>query len=132
VKNDLAYLLLEKGLDLERAFGLAQEAQAALPDSPVAADTLGLAYLRKGLPGPAAEQLRYALGLAEKAGEVRPVFHYHLGLALRELGEPEQAKVELEKALAVAADFPDADLVRQALEELRSAAAGSAEKAGPS
>jgi tetratricopeptide (TPR) repeat protein len=131
-KNDLAYLLLDKGVDLERAFGLAQEAQRALPESPLAADTLGVAYLRKGLPGPAAEQIRYAVGLAEKAGQVQPAFHYHLGLALRELGEPEQARIEFEKALAVAADFPDAERVRQALEELRSAAAGSAEKAGSS
>ena len=130
-KNDLAYLLLDKGVDTERAFTLAKEAQAALPESSLAADTLGVAYLRKGLPGPAVEQLRYALVLADKAGEVRPVFHYHLGIALRELGETDQARIEFEKALAVAADFPDADRVRQALEELRTAA-GSAEKAGPS
>ena len=132
VKNDLAYLLLDKGLDNERAFGLAQEAQKALPESSVAADTFGLAYLRKGLPGPAVDQLRYALVLSDKAGEVRPVYHYHLGLALKELGETEQAKTEFEKALAVAADFPDAELVRQALEDLRTSAAGSPEKAGPS
>jgi tetratricopeptide (TPR) repeat protein len=132
VKNDLAYLLLDQGLEIERAFALAQEAQAALPESSVAADTLGVAYLRKGLPGPAAEQIRYALSLSDKAGEVRPVFHYHLALALRELGEAEQAKVELEKSLAVAIDFPDAQAARQVLEELRSAASPAADKAGSS
>jgi tetratricopeptide (TPR) repeat protein len=131
-KNDLAYLLLDQGLEIERAFGLAQEAQRALPESPLAADTLGVAYLRKGLPGPAAEQIRYALNLAEKNGQVQPAFHYHLGLALRELGEAEQARIELEKALAAAVDFPDAERVRQILDELRSAAAANAEKAGSS
>jgi tetratricopeptide (TPR) repeat protein len=132
VKNDLAYLLLDKGVDLERAFSLAQEAQASLPESPVAADTLGVAYLRRNLPGPAAEQLRYAIRLADKAGEVRPVFQYHLGLALRALGDTEQAKVAFEKALAVAVDFPEAASARQALDELRAPSSGGSPEAGSS
>jgi tetratricopeptide (TPR) repeat protein len=88
----------------------------------VAADTLGVAYLKKRLPGPAAEQLRYAVELAERAGDARPVFHYHLGLALRDLGQRDEARSSFERALVLAGDFPEAEEVRRELEALRAAA----------
>ena len=57
-KNNLAYLLAEQGVDLERALDLAQEAKGLLPDSPNTADTLGWVLLKKGIPAAAIGYLR--------------------------------------------------------------------------
>ena len=78
-RNDLAFLLTRRGLDLDRAVQLAQEARSALPDSPEVADTLGFAYLRKGLPEAALPQLETAVELAEARGAARSLLPLSLG-----------------------------------------------------
>ncbi len=121
-KNDLAYLLARQGDDLDRALRLAQEAQEELGLNPNVVDTLGFVFLRKGLAGPAVEQLRYAVSLAEESGQEAPaLLRYHLGLALRALGREAEAAQEFEKALAVDPNFPDAEAARRELEAARAA-----------
>jgi tetratricopeptide (TPR) repeat protein len=122
-KNDLAWLLAERGSDLERALTLAQEAQQAEPENPEFIDTLGYVYLRKGLAEPAVQQLSYAVELAEGARLARPQFHYHLGLALRAAGRNGDAVTAFERALAIDADFPEADRARSELDAARSSLA---------
>jgi len=116
--NDLAYVLAELGQDLDRAMALASSARAARDRDPAVADTLGWVYYRRGLPGPALAQFRAALDLAgpEKAPAE---YHYHLGLALRELGRPEEARKAFDAALAAEPEHAGA---RQALAELAAAA----------
>jgi tetratricopeptide (TPR) repeat protein len=121
-KNDLAWLLADQGADLERALTLAQEAQQAEPENPDFVDTLGYVYLRKGLHEPALQQISYAVELTEGA---RPEFHYHLGLALRALGREGEAVAAFERALALDANFPDAEQARRELEAARSSLAST-------
>jgi tetratricopeptide (TPR) repeat protein len=124
-KNDLAFLLTRRGEDLDRALQLAQEARAALPESVEVADTLGYAYLRKGLPEAALSQLEAAVDLAEARGEPHPTALYHLGLALKALGRQAEAASALERSLAIEGDFPSfpREEVRRELQALRTAPA---------
>jgi len=128
-KNDLAFLLTRRGEDLDRALQLAQEARSALPESVEVADTLGYAYLRKGLPEAALSQLEAAVDLAETRGEPHPTALYHLGLALKALGRQAEAGSALERSLAIEGDFPSfpREEARRELQALRTApAAGDA------
>jgi len=118
--NDLAYVLADLGEDLDRALALASSARAARDEDPAVADTLGWVYYRRGLPGPALEQFREAIELA--GPEAAPAeYHYHLGLALRELGRPEEAREAFDAALAAEPEHAGA---RQALRELAAAPSG--------
>jgi tetratricopeptide (TPR) repeat protein len=120
-KNDLAFLLTSRGLDLDRAVQLAQEARSAMPDSPAVADTLGFAYLEKGLPQAALPQLETAAELAEAQGRADPTIFYHLALALRALGRSEEATTALEASLAIEGEFPSfpREEARRELDALR-------------
>ena len=126
-KNDLAFLLTRRGLDLDRAVALAQEARSALPDSPEVADTLGFAYLRKGLPQAALPHLEAAVELTEARGQPDPSFLYHRALALEALGRGGEAASDLEDSLAIEEDYPGfpREEARQKLQMLRAAEAAS-------
>jgi tetratricopeptide (TPR) repeat protein len=123
VKNDLAYLLAQRGQDLDNALALAREARQGMPASPQVADTLGYVYLKKDLPGPAADQFREALGMIKSNHRAWPSIQYHLGLALKSLGQGPQAAEAFEKALAAAVEFPEAEATRKELEALRAQSA---------
>jgi len=120
-KNDLAFLLAREGRDLDRALQLAQEAQQTLEEDPRVLDTLGFVMLQRGLAGPAAEQFNLALRLADESGGAPAYLHYHMGLALRALGQEEAAAAHLEKALSISPDFEEAPDARQQLEAARAA-----------
>ena len=121
-KNDLAFLLARQGRDLDRALELAQEARQKLGEDPQVIDTLGFVMLQRGLAGPAAEQFNLALRLAEESGNAPAHLHYHMGLALRALGQEDAAQQHLERALSISPDFEDAKDARQQLEAARAAA----------
>jgi tetratricopeptide (TPR) repeat protein len=124
-KNDLAFLLTRRGVDLDRAVKLAKEARSKLPDSPEVADTLGFAYLRKGRPRAARSHLETAAELAEARGEPDPSILYHLALALQALGRSGEAATALEDSLAIEGDFPSfpREEARRELQALRAAEA---------
>ncbi len=119
VKNDLAFLLAKRGQDLERARRLAEEARAALPEAAQVADTLGYVYLQSNLPAPALDQFRAAIDLSESGEPEWASFQYHLGLALKALDRPEEARQAFERALATAVEFPEAEDARRELAALR-------------
>ena len=112
--NDLAYLLLEQGGNVDLAVSLAQVARAAAPDSPTTADTLAWAYYHKGAYGLAIGLLKDAL----KKSPQNPTLHYHLGLAYQKTGERALARTHLERVLQINANFQRAGDVRRALQEL--------------
>jgi tetratricopeptide (TPR) repeat protein len=118
-KNDLAFLLATDGVELDRALGLATEAEQALPNDPNIADTLSFVYFKKGLNEPALQQARYAIQLAEETREPQAIFQYHLGLVLRALGRNAEAAEALERALAIDPKFADAGAARQELDAAR-------------
>jgi len=112
--NDLAYLLLKKGVDLDKALTLAQQARRAMPNSPNAADTLGWAYFKHGLYSQAAALV------AEAAAKVpgNPTYQYHLGMAYQGEKHISEARLHLERVLKIDPNYENASDVRRALAEL--------------
>ncbi|MDJ0869998.1 MAG: tetratricopeptide repeat protein [Myxococcota bacterium] len=98
-KNNLAYLMVEEGKNLDRALDLAQEAKALLPDSPNAADTLGWVLLKKGIPEAAIGYLKEAEGGFPPGHDDLGVVRYHLALAYEANQEQDKARETLERAL---------------------------------
>lgn len=98
-KNNLAYLMAERGKDLDRALDLAQEAKAKLPDNPNAADTLGWVLYKKNVPVAAISYLREAAGGLRPEDPSLPLVRHHLALAYEANKEPEQAIAALEQAI---------------------------------
>ena len=114
--NNLAFVILEQGGNVDVAMGLAQTARRGMPDSPNAADTLGWAYYQKGIYQSAISQFQEALRLAEKRGDPDDAdFHYHLGLAYQKANQNVQARQQLEKAVKLSPNHADA---KKALSEL--------------
>jgi Flp pilus assembly protein TadD len=112
--NNLAWMYATRGEQLDRALQLAQAAKAELPDEPDVNDTLALVYIKKQLGSLAIPLLRLAV---EKRSD-EPVFHYHLGLAHLQAGDKGAARLALEKALELKADFEGADEARKLLRTL--------------
>ena len=69
--NNLAYVILEQGGNVDVAMGMAQTARRGMPDSPNAADTLGWAYYQKGIYQSAIGQFQEALRLGRKTRRTR-------------------------------------------------------------
>ncbi len=116
--NNLAYVMLEQGGNIDVAMGLAQAARRGMPDSPNAADTLGWAFYHKGIYQSAIDQFREALRLTEKRGEPDDAdLHYHLGLAYEKAKQTALARQQLEKAVKLSPNNADA---RKALSDLHS------------
>jgi len=119
--NNLAYLLLQNGGDVDQALSLAQTARHGAPNSPGFADTLGWALYHKGYYQQSIDLFQQALQLAAKSNRPDNAnFHYHLGLAYEKAGKPEQAKKELQRVLQINPNYSNAADVKKALTELHS------------
>lgn len=112
--NNLAYLMLERGENVDVAASLAQVARRGMPDEPTAADTLAWAYYKKGAYNLAID----LLGEALRAAPNNPTYHYHIGLAYQGARDPVRARAHLEKALQLEPQFAHAEEIRKALKEL--------------
>jgi tetratricopeptide (TPR) repeat protein len=101
--NNLAwtYAVYGKG-NLDEAVALAQGVVQKFPDQPGFADTLGWVYYKKGLHGPAVEQLEKVVA---KAGD-SAAYRFHLGMALAGKGDKAGARRELEQALRLGEKQP--------------------------
>jgi predicted Zn-dependent protease len=95
--NDLAYLIVDSGGNLDEALALAQKAVRAAPEEPEMADTLAWIYVKKNLTDSALQILR---GLVGKYPN-RPSFRYHFGMALLAAGNDVSAKREFNAALSM-------------------------------
>jgi tetratricopeptide (TPR) repeat protein len=134
-KNNLAYLLADKGQDLNRALDLAQEAKAGLPDNASAADTLGWVLFKKGAPAAAVGYLREAEGASRAEDPSLNIIRLHLAMAYEANGEPDKARETLERAVAsldaaksktpTAPEPPQAAEVRSMMERLKTQAASA-------
>ncbi|MCI0350782.1 MAG: tetratricopeptide repeat protein [Acidobacteriales bacterium] len=114
--NNLAYILLEHGGNLDLALSLAQVARRGMPDSTSTADTLAWAYYNKGLYPLAQDLLEDCVRKAPQ----NATYQYHLGLVLQKQNERVKARRHLEQVLKLDPKYPDAKNVRQALSELGS------------
>jgi len=117
--NNLAYLMVETGDNLDTALSLAQIARRGMTDSPNAADTLGWVYYQKGSYRSAIDLFEESLKLAEKAKQPEnPTVHYHLGLAYNKTGEFDLAKQHLQRVLKINPQYQAADEVKKLLSQI--------------
>ena len=114
--NNLAYVMLQQGGNVDVAMNLAQTARRAMPDNANAADTLGWAFYHKGSYNDAIRQFQEALRLNQKSGAPDDaVLHLHLGLAYEKANQTALARQQLERAVKLSPDNADA---KKALSEL--------------
>jgi tetratricopeptide (TPR) repeat protein len=112
--NNLAWLLIEQGGNLDVALNYAQTAREQQPNDPSIADTLGWLYYKKNA-------YLLAIGLLKESVEklpTNPFVQFHLGMAQYKNGDKENAKKALQTALKLDQNFPGADEARKALAEL--------------
>jgi tetratricopeptide (TPR) repeat protein len=130
VKNDLAFLIASRqDGDLRRALELAREAREARPEMSEFADTLGYVYLRLEMTEAAVDQLKSAGTLAREGTPGWATAQFHLGLAHKQAGRRAEAAEAMNKALAAAVEFPEAEEARR---ELRALNEGEARPSSPS
>jgi cellulose synthase operon protein C len=115
--NNLAYLMLQHGGNVDVALAMAQTARRGAPNSPNFADTLGWAYYQKGVYQSAIKQFQESLSLSEKQGANEDAeVHYHLGLAYEKANQISLARQQLDRALKIKPTYSDA---KKALSDLR-------------
>jgi tetratricopeptide (TPR) repeat protein len=98
-KNNLAYLLTERGEDLDRALDLAQEAKSVLPNNPLVSDTLGWVLYKKAIPSAAVGYLREAEQGLPEGSPYLGLVRLHLTLAYEANGEADAARETAARAL---------------------------------
>jgi tetratricopeptide (TPR) repeat protein len=119
--NNLANVILRNGGNADEALALAQVAHQLLPDSPVAADTLGWAYYQKGAYRLAVNILKGAIQLQQKSkAPENPDIYYHLGLAYQKMEQPALARQQFERALKINPDYVEAAEIKKQLSSLKS------------
>ncbi len=113
--NNLAWIYVESGANLDLALQLAQTAQRGLPESPEVSNTLGLIYYKKNL-------LSLAIPALKASADRDPnnaLYLHHLGLAYAKNGDNARARDALERALRLKPDFDGAQEARSVLASLR-------------
>jgi tetratricopeptide (TPR) repeat protein len=109
--NNLAYLIVENGGNVDVALTLAQATRRAMPDSPNTADTLAWVYYYKGNYYAARDLLEEALRSAPDNASM----HLHLGMTYSKMNDKSDAVLHLKKAAALA---PNSKTSRDASNEL--------------
>jgi len=112
--NNLAYLMVENGQNVDAALTLAQTARRSMPDSPSTADTLAWVYYHKGTYSSARDLLEDAL----KVDPNNASMHYHLGMVYGKLGNKTDAQTQLKKAASLAPNTQTAKDANAALSGL--------------
>ncbi|HVS88298.1 MAG TPA: tetratricopeptide repeat protein [Candidatus Acidoferrum sp.] len=112
--NNLAYLMLDHGGNVNVALTLAQTARRGLPNVPNTADTLGWAYFQNAAYSLAAPLLEEAV----KGAPSNATYHYHLGMTYQKLNDTKRARSELEKSIHLDPDASSAEKASRALSEL--------------
>ena len=102
--NNLAWIYVNNGGNLDVALQLAKNAKSTLPKQAEIADTLGWVYYKKGLWPLAIRELKEAVDRDPS----NPMYHYHLGAAYASGGSKDLAKKALNTALSLRPDFDGA------------------------
>ncbi len=97
VLNYLGYSWVDKGMNLERALGMIQQAVAAAPNDGYIIDSLGWAYYRLGRFDEAVEKLEQAVNIRPNDAEIND----HLGDAYWRVGRQLEARFQWTIAAAV-------------------------------
>jgi Tfp pilus assembly protein PilF len=113
--NNLAYVMLQQGGNVDIAFQMAQTARKKFPDNANIADTLGWAFYHKHV-------YTSAINLFKEAVKKEPdsaLYNYHLGLAYAKTGQAGLAKQQLDRVVKIKPNFPEVDELRRALAEAK-------------
>jgi tetratricopeptide (TPR) repeat protein len=106
--NNLAYTLANYTNQADEALKYAERAKELAPDNPAVENTLGWVLYRKGLYTEALPHLALAV---QKDGTARR--KYHLAMAYFKVGERQRAQQNLENALAMDPNLPEAKAAQQ-------------------
>jgi Flp pilus assembly protein TadD len=109
--NNLAYIMIESGQNIDVALSLAQTARRLLPNSPSSADTLAWAYYHKASYLSARDLLEDSLKTAPGNSSLQ----YHLGMTYLKLDDKTNASLHLKKASELDPKGPTGDDARKAL-----------------
>jgi len=112
--NNLAMIYLTEKSDPAAALPLAEKALEKGGGLPAILDTLGWVHCVLGDHAKAIPLLE----AAKRGLPAMPTVRYHLGAAYAKAGRTEDARKELEEALAISATFPEAEEARRLLESL--------------
>jgi len=113
--NNLAYVMLEQGGNVDVAFAMAQTARRQLPDNPNSADTLGWAFYHKHVYASATTLFKEAV----KKEPDNALFNYHLGLAYAKSGQAALARQQLDRVVKLNPNLPGVDELRRALAAIK-------------
>ena len=112
--NNLAWILIERGGDKDRALSYAETAREVLPRDPHIADTLGWIYYQKQMYGKSVSLLKEAtVQLPEQ-----PIVFYHYGMAQYGNSNRNEAKKSLNKFLTLSPADPHVREVKEVLAAL--------------
>jgi putative PEP-CTERM system TPR-repeat lipoprotein len=100
--NNLAYHLTNDTNQFDEALRYAQKAKELAPSSVLVDDTIGWAFYRKGLYGPAVEYLERAIGRQATA-----LSKYHLAMAYLKTGSQQRGTQMLAEARRMDASLPE-------------------------
>ncbi|MDP9038257.1 MAG: tetratricopeptide repeat protein [Acidobacteriota bacterium] len=95
--NNLAYIMVESGDNVDVALSLAQTARRGMPNSAQTADTLAWTYFKKGNYSEARDLLEDAL----KTAPNDPSMHFHLGMTYSMMNNKQDAMAHLKKAASI-------------------------------
>ena len=112
--NNLACLYMERDMNVNKAFALAQSAYERAPKDPAMADTLGWAFYKQKL-------FTRAVWLLEEASSRKPdhaLIHFHLGMTFYAQGNMASAIKSLKRALALQLNSPYREEAEGLLKEL--------------
>jgi tetratricopeptide (TPR) repeat protein len=109
--NNLAWLHLTTGGDLETALQLARTAKAQLPSEPIVSDTLGWIYYANGSPELGIQMLQLCVDTDPK----NATYRYHLGMLYAKAKDWPKAKEQLKLALSLNPNFDGAAEARATL-----------------
>ncbi|TFG91634.1 MAG: tetratricopeptide repeat protein, partial [Myxococcales bacterium] len=99
-KNNLAYIYVDQGQNLDRALDLAQDAKTLLPNNPSVSDTLGWVLYKRGVPAAAISYLKEAEAATTAGDGSQGVVRHHLAMAYEANGDTEEAIAALDRALS--------------------------------
>jgi len=113
--NNLAASLVAQETGLDEALRYGRLALEAAPSVPAIQDTVGWIYFKKG----SMEEAYLLLTAAASGLGDNPTVRYHHAMVLAKRGETGLAAAELEAALSLSKNFPDAKEAATALAQLR-------------
>jgi tetratricopeptide (TPR) repeat protein len=109
--NNLAWILVEQGGNLDAALSYAQTAREQKPDDPHIADTLGWIYYKKNAYLLAVNLLKESAEKLPKEPEVQ----YHYGMAQYKNGDATGAKKTLQASLKLSQNYSGSEEAKKTL-----------------